>query len=516
MGGEVVGWDMLDLEVLPKWRDVAPLQLSPVKLIQRLQRRYSVRLGRGDEARVLYLPLPKQAVGHALSQPNVLYGGAFAGGKSMWLRWGLIMMCLWFPGFRALLMRRDRTDLETSQLIDVEQEVPKQVARYVKGRAQLQFPNGSLIQFGHCATEETFKKWLSSQWDAIALDEASTFTPTMLTNLQMRLRTKRPHLIRPQYLLASNPGGPGHNWLRSRAMLKKVPEAEDASYDPALWAYLHAVVEDNTFIDPEHAQRLETLPPDRRRAYRLGDWSIFIGQFFTSISPTIHEFSFPDDMPRGWEWWPKYRAYDWGYAKPACMLWFTVDPKGSPWLYRELYGAEYEIEDFMAEVVRLSAGDCKGKARFEWTVADPSCWNRDSKKTKAHRALEAGVPMIPASRSHSGKGSRVDGWDLMRRYLNPETTPMLRIAKQCENWWWTVPTLISDEKNPEDVDTDLEDHAADATRYGLMHLPVTFHFEKIDAAGISLHIPGEPGTHFEDALEGLRAEIADDTLGTVL
>ena len=38
----------------------------------------------------------------------------------------------------------------------------------------------------------------------------------------------------------------------------------------------------------------------------------------------------------------------------------------------------------------------------------------------------------------------------------------------CKHWLRTVPSLPPSDDNPEDVDTDAEDHAWDATRYGVM------------------------------------------------
>ena len=42
----------------------------------------------------------------------------------------------------------------------------------------------------------------------------------------------------------------------------------------------------------------------------------------------------PFEIPKGWY---KFRAADWGYSSPACVLWFAVDYNNNLWLYRELY-----------------------------------------------------------------------------------------------------------------------------------------------------------------------------------
>lgn len=48
---------------------------------------------------------------------------------------------------------------------------------------------------------------------------------------------------------------------------------------------------------------------------------------------------------------------------------------------------------------------------------------------------------------------------------------MLYAAHECEDFWRTMPTLQHDEKDPEDLDTDGEDHVADEVRYACMSRP---------------------------------------------
>ena len=50
--------------------------------------------------------------------------------------------------------------------------------------------------------------------------------------------------------------------------------------------------------------------------------------------------------------------------------------------------------------------------------------------------------------------------------------PKLKIFNTCRNLLRTFPLLPTDKNNPEDVDTDVEDHAYDALRYGCMTRPI--------------------------------------------
>ena len=76
-----------------------------------------------------------------------------------------------------------------------------------------------------------------------------------------------------------------------------------------------------------------------------------------------------------------------------------------------------------------------------------------------------------------GDNNRIAGWRQMRQMIDwtegPDGgvlhAPRLRIFSTCSNTVRTLPRLVQDEHNPEDVDTDGEDHCGDALRYGLMH-----------------------------------------------
>jgi hypothetical protein len=67
------------------------------------------------------------------------------------------------------------------------------------------------------------------------------------------------------------------------------------------------------------------------------------------------------------------------------------------------------------------------------------------------------------------QGSRVAGLSAIhaRLALRSDGTPGLKVFRTCRNLIRTLPALCYDPKHPEDIDTDAEDHACDALRYGL-------------------------------------------------
>jgi hypothetical protein len=77
-----------------------------------------------------------------------------------------------------------------------------------------------------------------------------------------------------------------------------------------------------------------------------------------------------------------------------------------------------------------------------------------------------GVYFVPAR-----KADRKTGWERMNTLLQAAgqpDKPGLYVSRLCEYWWQTVPVLPRDPRKPDDVDSRSPDHAADATRYGLM------------------------------------------------
>ena len=64
--------------------------------------------------------------------------------------------------------------------------------------------------------------------------------------------------------------------------------------------------------------------------------------------------------------------------------------------------------------------------------------------------------------------------------FSAEGLPMLYIFKTCKHFIRTVPALVYDRANVEDIDTTAEDHIYDECRYVLMHIPLSARKNSID------------------------------------
>jgi hypothetical protein len=102
------------------------------------------------------------------------------------------------------------------------------------------------------------------------------------------------------------------------------------------------------------------------------------------------------------------------------------------------------------------------------TYADPvSYWIRKNKNgvvyTSADEYLDQGVPLWEADNDRKSGKRKIETLlaDL------PDGEPGLKVFEGCHNLIRMMPKLARSENDPEDVDTDQEDHAYDALRYGL-------------------------------------------------
>lgn len=167
--------------------------------------------------------------------------------------------------------------------------------------------------------------------------------------------------------------------------------------------------------------------------------------------------------------WPRWRCVDYGYAVPYCCLWLTRAPAGTLYVYRETYATGKLAGDQAYEIRLLSAGE-----RIRATFADPSMWaerhNGLAIQSPAAGYAEMGVLLAPAN------NSRRDGIKRWHELLawspaenkRPMLAPQLQVFESCTNLIRTVPDLVKDKDDPEDVDTTAEDHAYDAARYGFL------------------------------------------------
>lgn len=290
----------------------------------------------------------------------------------------------------------------------------------------------------------------------------------------------------------SNPGGPGHAWVKKMFI-------DPAPWGEAFWAtdpdtgeimvwpstsqfarendlvgqpmfkrrFIPAKLSDNPYLyeSGQYEVNLLSLPEIERRKLLEGDWDIAEGAAFTEFNRDAHVIE-PFDIPTSWR---KFRACDYGYSSYSAVLWFAVTPEEQLIVYRELYVSKVLAEDLARMVLELEADD----GVISYGVLDSSCWHQrgDRGPSIAESMNSYGCRWRPSDRS---RGARVAGKNQVHKRLQVDEytgEPGILFFNTCVNTISQLPIIPLDKTNPEDVDTKSEDHIYDALRYGVMTRP---------------------------------------------
>lgn len=441
---------------------------------------YGIAVREGDRTKWLYLAQDRQRFLHESTRGNILYGGAAGGGKSHALRWHLITACLKHANFTALLLRRTFPELDKTHILKLRTEVPELIAKWNGTQRRLEFPNGSILQFGHCEREPDVKQYLSTEWGAIGIDEASQWTPWQLRMLASRLRSIDSE-VHPQIIYATNPGGPSHLFLKARFLTKQVDLTDDPAYDPNDHEFIPAFVADNAYLGEAYTLRLLSLPAAEREAYLYGNWDSFAGQYFDEWSTNLHTLP-AFEIP---EWWERVGGLDWGFSpSPAYFGVGAIDPHERIWAYKEIVLGKTSPKEWG----RLIHEKCPLESEQRMCVwGDTQMWTQQPDRgvsiaddiNEALANVGSGIYLMPANKD------RINGWARMHQYLDTRRPqpgggvgPWLRYFKHnpisgmgCPYAIETIPSQIHKDDNSGDLKKGPTDHGCDGWRYLLMARP---------------------------------------------
>ena len=273
-------------------------------------------------------PNPRQIEFFKARARFIAYGGARGGGKSWAVRKKAAGLALSYPGAGILIVRRTFPELRENHILPMTADLAG-VARYRDADKSFTFPGGSRIVFGYCSSESDVLQYQGQEYDVIFMDEATQFTEFQFTTLTACLRGANDFPKR--FYLTCNPGGVGHAWVKRLFIDRRYKKAEH----PEDYVFIAANVYDNHALmahDPDYVRMLENLPEEQRRAWLLGQWDIFEGQYFAEFDRNVHVCR-PHGIPAHWR---RYVTLDYGMDMLAA-LWVAVDEQGRAVVYRELY-----------------------------------------------------------------------------------------------------------------------------------------------------------------------------------
>jgi predicted phage terminase large subunit-like protein len=264
-------------------------------------------------------PTPRQEAFLLLKEKEVFFGGAAGGGKSI----AILMAALQYvdvPGYHALVLRPSLTELQLAGgLIELAHEwLALTKARWSGDTKTWRFPGrgragagGATLTFGYLADASDVARYQGSGYSFLGFDELTRFEEVHYRRMFRVLRqatgdldgpaapdgTRLPAV--PQRVRAtSNPGGPGHAWVKERFIN---PETRGRHA-----VFLPSRVADNPHLDTQtYLETLAELPTAERERLMHGDWEIpddgelFHRDWFCLIEP--HQL--PDSEVQAVRYW---------------------------------------------------------------------------------------------------------------------------------------------------------------------------------------------------------------------
>jgi hypothetical protein len=318
--------------------------------------------------------------------------------------------------------------------------------------------------------------------------------------------------------LTTNPGGIGHAWVKAR-FIDIAPWGTPYEYTEEIFGrkfsrsriFIHAKIDDNPSLienDPNYILTLEQLKytdPELYRAWRFGDWDVFVGQVFREFDRSKHVIEHV--LPKvnlnhfvGIDWgYQGKEAHEGAFATVALCL-YRENYKGKEFnrvvQYREWYG-KGKTPDLWAQDIY----DHSHVKKYDDGVGDASMFNPQSDGSKPisdimHETWDKLNHDKYWLRLKQGTRNRVSRVATLHNWLSiaPDGLPYLLITEDCIHTVRTLPALIYDESKVEDVDTEGEDHLYDALTYILSQVQFVGDLGKIehgDDDDEPLYQPGE-------------------------
>lgn len=420
---------------------------------------------------------------------HIGFGGARGGGKSWAVRNKAVLLALKYPGIVILIVRRTYPELVKNHINQLRAQTIH-IAKYNDKDKVLKFGNGSSINFMYCARDADLEHLQGAEFDIIFLDEATQLSEFQMKTIVACLRGANDFPKRVYY--TCNPGGKGHAYIKRIFIDRKY---NDGEY-PEEYEFIQSLVTDNTILmekQPDYKKQLEALPEKLKAGWLYGDWNIFDGQFFEDFIDRKDPYTSPNGeiienprKERRWthvidpfeipKEWPIYRSFDFGYAKPFSMSWWTVDYDGRIYRILEMYGCikdpnegvKWTPDKIFKEAAKVESEHRWLKGKQIFGTADPSIWDASRGESVNDVAVRYGIYF------DKGDNERIPGWMQMhyRMEFDDEGYPMMYIFSTCKAFIRTIPLLQYSDTKPEDLDTDGEDHVADEARYFCMSRPI--------------------------------------------
>lgn len=445
---------------------------------------------------------------------EVLYEGERGPGKTDAL---LMAFAMWTgqrfgSHWRGIIFRR--TFPELNDIVNKSKRWFSQLfpgAEYNESKHCWTWPTGEQLYFAHMRVPDDYWNYHGHEYPFIGWEELTTWPDdTCYRRMMSCCRSSSPHKNMPRMIRATtNPYGSGHVWVKRRFRLPEnrfvpfkdqngtVDPKTGKSYPSKLRLAINGRLMENKILlesDPDYINTLRESARNEQelKAWLEGSWDIVSGGMFSDVWDANCHVIKPFPIPSSWR---IDRAFDWGSSKPFSLGWYA-ESDGTPYydekkdkyygtvrgdIFRigEWYGttgkANEGLRDLTSTEFAVRAAEMERQLnihdRCKPGPADVNIFTRDRGPCMHDEYRKHGIKFVKADK---GPFSRTRGWEEVRKYLKnamptdkgtPRELPGLYIFDTCKYLIEQVPSLPRSDRDPDDIDTESEDHIADELRY---------------------------------------------------
>lgn len=445
---------------------------------------------------------------------DCLLGRQIRGAEKYGVQWNGLVLRRRYKEFAEL---RRRIDELIAKGLPADRVGGDMQANYIR------FANGAQVAMVAAERLEKIDDFLGHQYTEISIDECQTFPFFLKMVDKLSGSCRSPHGVPARMFGTGNPGGPGHNDVRLHFKLGQEFNIKPGTImyndQGESKVYIPGKLTDNPALvlnDPKYVKKLMSIrDPMLRRAWLDGDWDVYIGQAFL-ISPEHHIIP-PMEIP---DHAPLYMTFDWGYSAPFSVGWWWVDADGRIYRFNEWYGYNAEeneglrmVDSEIAMGIKKREEDMGIWGRPITRLCDPTCQN----KKPDYKGGGQGPSTIEEFALHNifmrpGDPNRALKIRQFRERIaipaDEKQRPMLQVYANCKNFISTIPSLCMDDVNPEDIDTEQNDHIYDESCLICMARPMKLpevkeedkKKERLDSASLAA------SKEYEAIMEQIRAE----------
>jgi len=364
-----------------------------------------------------------------------------------------------------MVLRRTFPELEASIIVNFRRLVPPEAYKSYNTQKQIvTWHNGSVTKFGYCKTDDDVWQYQGGEWAFVGWDELTQFTLAQWVTLSGWNRS--PHMG-GRMAGATNPVGPGFGWVKAMWLDKKPPasmdEGQALAYNPDDYEFIPALLSDNPVYaqDEDYKAKLAALPNHLKAALLEGRWDVLGGVYFDIFDRATMTCRVEDMKMK--PWWPRWISVDWGYKHPSAVYWHCQSDSGTTFTYRELVRSKMTPEDLAFRIISMTGGE-EEKDKIQTIYLAPDAFAHrqgpDTIADQMNRVFREGK--FPTCRPANNE--RIGGAMLMYQMLRDGRWI---IGDHCTGIIESLPMMIRDDKNVEDVMKIDGDDPYDSCRYGL-------------------------------------------------